>query len=220
MSGIKGMKKTKIPHVSEETRAKISETMKAKWRDKKYREQMSNAHKHPLPEEWKENIAFGMIGMKRSDKTKKKMSAYQSNRTFEHELKCRKAWKEQWNGLSKDEQLKRLSKWIEAGHNATQNMFLTPSSIENKVAHQLDELNIRYIQQKKVNNGFRNFYLDFYIPSLKLVIECNGDYWHNFPDRKARDKNLKKYVESTGRKIIFIWEHEINDDWFWIGDYL
>ena len=21
-------------------------------------------------------------------------------------------------------------------------------------------------------------------------------------------------------KIVFIWEHEINDEWFWIGDYL
>jgi predicted HTH transcriptional regulator len=27
-------------------------------------------------------------------------------------------------------------------------------------------------------------------------------------------------VKSTGRNIIFIWEHEIKDDWFWVGDYL
>ena len=64
------------------------------------------------------------------------------------------------------------------------------------------------------------FSLDFYLPDLKLVIECNGDYWHNLPDKIKRDKQLKKYVESTGRKIIFIWEHEINDDWFWIGDFI
>ena len=38
--------------------------------------------------------------------------------------------------------------------------------------------------------------------------------------RKQRDRMLKQYVESTGRKIIFIWEHEINDKWFCVLDYL
>lgn len=64
------------------------------------------------------------------------------------------------------------------------------------------------------------FFVDFYIQSLRLVIECNGDYWHSLPDKIERDKKLKNYVESTGRNIVFIWEHEINDDWFWVGDYL
>lgn len=46
------------------------------------------------------------------------------------------------------------------------------------------------------------------------------DYWHNLEDRKQRDRELKEYVLSTGRDIIFIWEHEINDERFWIGDYI
>lgn len=33
--------------------------------------------------------------------------------------------------------------------------------------------------------------------------------------RKKISDTLKKRW-----KIIFIWEHEINDDWFWIGDYI
>jgi len=33
-------------------------------------------------------------------------------------------------------------------------------------------------------------------------------------------RNEEEVMESTGRKIIFIWEHEINDDWFWIGDFI
>lgn len=92
------------------------------------------------------------------------------------------------------------------------------SSIEIKVKEQLDQIGIRYIHQKSVKDG--KFIVDFYIPSLRLVIECNGDYWHRLPERVERDKELKRYVESTNRKIIFIWEHEIRDDWFWIGDYL
>lgn len=92
------------------------------------------------------------------------------------------------------------------------------SSIEMKVKSQLDDIGIRYIHQLQVDGG--KFILDFYIPSLKLVIECNGDYWHNLESRKQRDYDLKKYVTSTGRNIIFLWEHEINDEWFWVGDYI
>ena len=98
--------------------------------------------------------------------------------------------------------------------------WLKPSSIELKVKEQLDMLGIRYIQQKMIVFENRIFYLDFYIPHLRLVIECNGDYWHSLPERVERDKILEKYVKSTGRDIIFIWEHEINDDWFWVGDYI
>ena len=114
-----------------------------------------------------------------------------------------------------------MQKWIEAGHQAERDgSYLRPSSIELIVKEQLDEIGFRYVQQKRVHNGSRYFFLDFYLPDLKLVIECNGDYWHNLPEKKERDKVLKEYVESTGRRIIFIWEHEIKDNWFWIGDYL
>lgn len=121
-----------------------------------------------------------------------------------------------------DETRKRMSKArIKYYKEHPDSLFsLKPTSIELKVKEQLDMIGIRYIQQKRINDGKRNYFLDFYIPSLKLVLECNGDYWHNLPEKKERDKALKEYVESTGRRIIFIWEHEINDDWFWVGDYI
>ena len=221
MAGVKGMKIKNRKPMSKETRKKISKSLKERWQDKFYRENVKNAHKHKLNDSWKKNISKGMSGMKRSDETKAKISAYQSNRTNEHKRNLSKAWKEQWESLSKEEQLKRLEKWIDAGHEEERDgSYLKPSSIEIKVQEQLDEIGLRYVQQKRVHNGERYFFLDFYVPSLKLVIECNGDYWHSLPEKVERDKNLKKYVEFTGRKIVFIWEHEINDDWFWVGDYL
>ena len=121
-----------------------------------------------------------------------------------------------WSEMTKEEKQKRVANGLKLAHEKV--MKLNSSSIEDKVAEQLTMLNVRYIRQKCLKGG--KFYIDFYIPSLKLVIECNGDYWHNLPNRIERDKELKEYVESTGRRIIFIWEHEINDDWFWVGDYL
>ena len=221
MSGKKGMKQTKKRKpLTQEQKDKIKQIMKEKWKDKEYRERMSNAHKHELPDEWKQNISKGMKGKRKSIKTRIKMSKYQSNRTKEHEENFRKSWKEQWEGLTKAQQLERLSNWIEAGHKSFNSFSLKPTSIELKVKEQLDYYNIRYIQQKHINDGRRNYYLDFYLPEFKTVLECNGDYWHNREERKQRDKMLKQYVESTGRKIVFIWEHEINDEWFCVLDYL
>ena len=128
----------------------------------------------------------------------------------------------QHNKKNSDETKERMSKArIKYYKEHPDSLFsLKPTSIELKVKEQLDMIGIRYIQQQRINDGKRNYFIDFYIPSLKLVLECNGDYWHNLPEKKERDKALKEYVESTGRRIIFIWEHEINDDWFWVGDYI
>lgn len=145
--------------IDEETRKRISESVKRRWKDKKYREKVSNAHKRKLPEEWKRNISKGMTGIKRSKETKEKMSKYQSNRPEEVKKKQVKSWKKQWESLSKEEQLLRLEKWIEAGHKAEMDgKFLKPSSIEIKVKEQLDVIGIKYVQQKRVNDGERNFF--------------------------------------------------------------
>lgn len=93
-----------------------------------------------------------------------------------------------------------------------------PTSIEVKVAEQLEEYNIKYIYQKPICRG--HFIVDFYLPEYQLVIECNGDYWHSLKNRKERDKELESYVKSKGKDILWLWEHEINDDWFDLSDYL
>lgn len=121
-----------------------------------------------------------------------------------------------WKSMTKEEKLARCSNGLKTMQLHAQQKNVT--SIELKVKEQLEEIGIRFVHQKQVCGG--KYILDFYIPSLKLAIECNGDYWHNLPDRKIRDEMLKEYVELSGRNIIFIWEHEINDEWFWIGDYI
>ena len=128
--------------------------------------------------------------------------------------------KEVWSKLNSEQRKMRTM----PGNIARTKMALetTISSIEIKVAEQLDWYGIRYIQQKRVydNKNNKAFYLDFYIPEYKLVIECNGDYWHNLSNRIERDEMLEQFVKSTGRKIIFIWEYEIKDEWFDIMDYI
>ena len=40
------------------------------------------------------------------------------------------------------------------------------------------------------------------------------------PERVKRDKELERYVLSTGRQIVWLWNTEILDEWFDIEDYL
>lgn len=94
------------------------------------------------------------------------------------------------------------------------------TTIERKVEEDLKYFGIKYVKQKFVRSDERCFVLDFYLPKQKLVIEVNGDYWHNLQNRQQRDKDLKEFVEWSGRNIIFIWEHEIRDEWFCVLDYI
>lgn len=125
-----------------------------------------------------------------------------------------------WANMTAEEKEKRFSNGLKSIYG--KHIGKSMSSIEEKVKNQLDENKIRYIQQKSVYDiqNKKVYYLDFYIPEYKLVIECNGDYWHSKPKRIKRDKMLEKFVKYTGRKIIFIWEHEIKDEWFDVMDYI
>lgn len=208
--------------LSEEHKRKLSEAHKGKsgpWKGKK----LSEEHKKKLSENHK-----GFTGKHHSEETKQVMREkstgewngfYGKHHTEETIQNIIKNHRTNYGPLSEEVKAKISKAVSERWKDGTLSVTNHDTSIELKVQNQLDEMGIKYIKQKVVHDSKRCYILDFYIPSLKLVIECNGDYWHNRPDRIKRDNMLKKYVESTGRKIIFIWEHEINDDWFWVGDY-
>lgn len=170
-------------------------------------------------EEQLADLKFRNTGCKRTAETRKHVSegvkrSYINNPGLRNERSSSN--KACWDSMSDEDKAKRYSKGLKIMQLHAQQAKV--SSIELKVKRQLEELGVRFIHQKQIADG--KFILDFYIPSIKLVVECNGDYWHNLEDRKQRDRELKEYVLSTGRDIIFIWEHEINDEWFWIGDYI
>lgn len=177
--------------LSDEMRAKFSYCQKGKHHSEETKKKISDCLK---------GHKSHTLGMKWSDETKQKMSISQKNK---------------WLNKNKEQREKEIKKLIEYPKKILHN-----TSIERKVEKDLQYYNINYVKQKFLFNESRNFVVDFYIPSLKLVIECNGDYWHSLPDRIQRDKDLKEYVERSGHKIIFIWEHEINDEWFDIMDYI
>lgn len=93
-----------------------------------------------------------------------------------------------------------------------------PTSIESAVYDALNTLRIAHEPQTKI--GFN--VVDTYVPSLRLVIEVQGDYWHCNPvkypagpineiqrKRIASDKGLATYLRNHGYDLVVVWESDI-----------
>lgn len=76
---------------------------------------------------------------------------------------------------------------------------------------------LRNIEGRIIRQG------DIAFPEVKLVVECDGDYWHGNPkvfgilnpmqiERKERDKKQDDEISKTGWKVLRFWESDIQDD--------
>lgn len=60
--------------------------------------------------------------------------------------------------------------------------------------------------------------VDFYLPDYKIVIQCDGCYYHNCPihhpthhiGSRERDVGQDSVLESNGFNVYRFWEHDIN----------
>jgi len=86
-----------------------------------------------------------------------------------------------------------------------------PTSIEKKVYDELKKRGILFETQKLING---KFVVDAYIPSLNLVIECDGVYWHSLPVNIKRDKSKNAYLKKCGFNMLRLTGSEINNDSF------
>lgn len=77
----------------------------------------------------------------------------------------------------------------------------------------LDELGVVYYKEgPDTSIGWYNFDC-LIIPNgdnRKILVEVQGDYWHNRTDTKAQDKRKQTYIERYFPEydIMYIWEHE------------
>ena len=53
---------------------------------------------------------------------------------------------------------------------------------------------------------------DFIEPSLKIAIFCDGDYWHNLPVNKTRDRYVNEYLKRNNWTILRFKEKEIKEN--------
>lgn len=93
--------------------------------------------------------------------------------------------------------------------------------IEKIVEQILLKLNYEYMFNKNISSKF-SYRPDFYIQSLNLIIECQGDYWHANPNIYSEEDlnetqrtviikdNLKQQTyQREGYNVLYYWESEM-----------
>ena len=78
------------------------------------------------------------------------------------------------------------------------------TSIEVKMQNILKENNIEFEKHKAIVGQ-----PDIFIKP-NICIFCDGDYWHNRPERKNRDKYVNRKLKEQGYNVLRFWEHTIN----------
>lgn len=84
-----------------------------------------------------------------------------------------------------------------------------PSSLELGVAESLDTQRIKYTQQFRPEGMTKPF--DFYFPDTNILLEIQGDYWHNLPGAWERDKVKAEEAIDLGYIVYEIWEHDLKE---------
>ena len=83
------------------------------------------------------------------------------------------------------------------------------SSIEVKMQNLLIENNIEFQKHKYMEDIEHGYQCDIFIQSLNLVIECDGDYWHNRPYGNELDILRSNELREVGYRLLRFWESEI-----------
>jgi len=169
------------PNLSPELRKRKSEDMKG---DK-------NPAKRP---EVRKKISLANTGKKRSLETREKLKVSHLGNTNKKGTQCSESSK----------QLMREShiKYMASGKLATKE-----TSIERKIKEELEKQGIGFEDQKSLCGVT---IVDFLLGN-KTVIYCDGDYWHNLPKVKERDKKQNRILKENGFKVFRFWEYEINE---------
>ncbi len=187
--------------LTEETKEKISNALIGR--------KLSDEHKRKLKEVWK--------GRKHSEESKRRMSIAHKGkkgtnlgRKFSEEAKRKMGIGQ--IGRKHSEETKRKMSLIRKEGYATGRIKIHKryfnTSIELTIKNELEKKNIKYEKQKYLKNvGF----VDFFLSDSNIIIECDGNYFHNLEGAQQKDSNRDLRASFNGYKTVRLWEYEINE---------
>jgi very-short-patch-repair endonuclease len=109
-----------------------------------------------------------------------------------------KGKRENWgwkNPKKRNVDLQKAHRMIAKNHNGK-------TWIEKKVEWWLKKINIHYESQKYFNLGGKRRWVDFYLSEYNLIIEVDGDYWHEKLENKEKDIQKDKIAKEYGYSTI------------------
>jgi very-short-patch-repair endonuclease len=177
--------------VSEETRKKIGEGNKRKIISLETRKRISETLRQNKMIPWNKNKGYLY-----SKKMRDKMSLSQKRRFIINQ-------KKKGGSFSKSHKLKlKLCR-------RKQVTPMRDTSIDVKIQNFLKKLGIEFFTHQYMKEIEHGYQCDILIPSMNLVIECDGDYWHKYPTGREIDYIRTLELIQKGFKVLRLWEHEI-----------
>jgi very-short-patch-repair endonuclease len=83
------------------------------------------------------------------------------------------------------------------------------TSIEEMLYNELERRGITFTKQQIVDGLYVT---DAIIPGARVIIECDGEYWHSLEGRADKDKKRDKYLTSRGYIVVRFPEAAIRAD--------
>lgn len=180
---------------TDETLRKMSEIKKGS--------KNSNFGRSPS-EETREKLRKVNIGKHHTKKTKLKLSEIHKGTHLSEETRRKMSETRKGKRASKETK-KKMSEY----RIAHPNRKFKETGIELKVEAELKRRGIVYEKQVPL---CKVAIVDFYLPEFKIVIQCDGDYWHNKPGAQEKDKRQDLTLTYNGFNVYRFWEHEIDQD--------
>lgn len=182
-------------------------------RTKYHREKMRVPHKkgagiHIRTAEHRLKLSKAHLGKKRmphSDETKRKISLSQKRRMrkpFSEETRLKMS-----NSQKGKKKSMKTKQKIRESVIANPNRKFKDTSIELKIEAELQRRDINYQKQVPL---CKIAIVDFYLPEYRIVIQCDGDYWHNRPGSKEKDERQDRILTFNAFNVYRFWEHDIN----------
>ena len=83
------------------------------------------------------------------------------------------------------------------------------TSIEEMIYAELERRGVTFVKQQVIDGLW---VADALIPGARVVIECDGEYWHSRPEMQERDRKKDRYLVSRGYKVLRFPEAAIRAD--------
>jgi len=189
-----------------------SKKMKEYWTNNKASE---NQLKNVTESSIRRKVKLGYVN---SPKTRKKLSETWKNKWAKGEV----TEKQRTTLFKKGYDKRRLKTQFKEGHEVNEKTRIAvkksrakqifpkqDSKIEIKIQEYLKLLGIDFFTHQHIKDIGHNYQCDISIPSMNLIIECDGDYWHKYPFGMDIDRIRTKELIEKGFKVLRLWEREI-----------
>lgn len=83
------------------------------------------------------------------------------------------------------------------------------TQIEALMYRELERRNVPFVRQQVIDGLW---IADALVPGAKIVVECDGEYWHSQPEMIKRDQKKDAYLKSRGYRVFRFPEAAIHAD--------